>query len=301
VKLHRFAATLTMALTLLATLSCSKTADTSPATGLYGDPPVIQQASITAPRVTVSCDFTDVAQYFNRHIPSFDGGLEIPDIVVNRPFLISSTFSEVQMTATITDAQNTPDQSNILTVTGSYLLPGSGTDAPKEETTVIMLDDGGTNTFQYGQASTMPEDCTTDMMGNISCDRKTYNLTSNDATADDGRYTRYIAFIKPALTQAIDILAKDCIVAQRHDTFFNGEKIGDAGSTLTFKLEVTDREGNLTTWPQSMTVTSGETVSECSGDPCLCCILQGDFSQCHGKDGLISPSQAPNGVCYDML
>src|SRR5207244_802358 len=111
-----------------------------------------------------------------------------------------------------------------------------------------------------------------------------YAVHSGDALASDAMFTRDLAFLdRSSLSQG---LLEDCILQQYRDVpvYFA------AGSTLTFKIEAVDREGNLSVWLPRPAVTIGTSSFSCTGDECGCCLLTSSEPalECKGKRGMPS-------------
>lgn len=283
----RFVLTGVVSFALLASASCSKTANTSPPTELFGDPPVIEQVNFQTPPVTVSCDFTEAVDNY------LQVGLGADISATPGPLVVTTTVTQVQLAVKVSDPQSLDD---ILTVSASYLTDGSSEAAAKEETSMILLDDGSSFKFSALQASEAPEDCHTDMGGTLQCQLAHYQLVSNDpAPGGDGQYTRTVTIYGQTLnTTLLGKLGKDCVAMILHDAVINSRPEG-----YTFKIEVTDKEGNLTAWPEQQSVIAPDTEQDCTGDPCLCCYLKdsSDYeAKCSGLPGMAGPG-LPEGFC----
>ena len=66
----------------------------------------------------------------------------------------------------------------------------------------------------------------------------------------------------------------------------------EGGEILDFRLDVVDRAGNITTWPEQLSATAQQSTFTCRGDECLCCLLENQIftscSQLPGFGGLCS-------------
>jgi len=302
-------------LALLATLACSKTEDTAPERRIFGNPPSIETVdpNFYFPQAPVDCDFTDIIQAFFCGfgildvIPQTGTGWTVShDAQGNRIIVhstdptttpgvfIEGTYTELVFASRVTDQESTPQQSNILLVSASYKLPSSAT-----EVSLVLFDDGSTVDFPFEQKSLVGEDCTVDIPNQTcSCGGAIYKIHSGDATKGDGLYTRKFAL---ANSNASNFLL-DCIMRQKKEI----PQTANSGVTLQFKIEAVDRQGNVSTWPTKLSAVVGSGSFECNGDSCGCCLLhansqQADINECHGEEGMISPSQAPDGVCKDLI
>ena len=306
---------------LLAALSCSKTKDTAPERRIFGSPPTIESvdlANFSNPESHVDCDFSPsvlsiicsigvvdvVPQTGTGWTLAKDPNDPNHSIVVHSDVpstepgaRIQGTYTELTFTAKVTDPESTPQQSNILLVGASYVPDPKNSNT---ETTLVLFDDGSQIDFPFDQKALVPEDCTFDLAEGIcTCTAATYKIESGDLQKGDSTYTRKFAI---ANSNASEFL-KDCIKRTHKEI----PVTGNAGDVLQFKIEAVDRQGNLATFPTKLTATVGAGTFACNGDSCGCCILYAfsgygiDPSQCHGEDGMISPSRAPNGVCHDIL
>jgi len=306
---------------VLAALSCSKTQDTAPERRIFGNPPTIQTVgpftdiNYYNPQSHLDCDFTDIVNAllcqnglldvqpqmgrgWTRGVdPNDPNKVVFSDVPTSVPgVFIEGTYSELTFKVKVVDQESTPQQSNILLVSASYQPP----DSPNERT-LVLFDDGSTVDFPFEQKALVSEDCTVDIaQGICSCTGATYKIKSGDDPngKGDGTFTRKFALSNPSASGFLN----DCVMRSKHEIPVSVP----AGDTLQFKIEAVDRQGNLTTWPSKLTAVVGAGSFVCNGDSCGCCLLHA-FSQlaalpeCHGLDGLISPSQAPNGVCKDIL
>ncbi len=313
-----------LSLLILSSVACSKTQDTAPERKVFGDPPVIQFAAMTPVERTVSCDFTeawncsagqDQACEFdpnggvgpdgvpcdpNRKPEDFcdDCGSGTPDAdpgnpvhIYPGPWMVGGTYQELFFQAKVTDPNSTTDRTDILLVSASYVIPGG---THPEESTLVMLDDGGQNSFIYRQIAPngIREDCFVNADGTCGCNIKDYGLNSNDVTPNDGLFERRFAVFNLP-DQTIRGLLSDCIARERHQA----PATVPAGITFDFRIDAVDRSGNITTWPNRPQVSTTRNTYTCSGDQCLCCLLSGrDGSQCGGCTGLVGP-RTPGGAC----
>jgi len=81
----------------------------------------------------------------------------------------------------------------------------------------------------------------------------------------------------------------------------------NAGQPVDFKIEVVDRSGNLTVWPQPLQAPLVPTTYICEGetgnaDDCSCCwlISSNPETDCKGRPGMVGPGY-PNGFCIDLF
>ena len=307
-----------LSVAVLAALSCSKTQDTAPERRLFGDPPLIRSVNFDhiddtgnevpgfGTKAFIMCDFTEIvvrqACYLGAGadlqaiagggwtIDPTTGKGSIGDNPTNEPgIFIQGTYGEAIFKVSVSDPNSTTTQNNLLLVGASYDPPDS-----KTETTLVLFDDGAFSKFKNFQANPTPgEDCTVNSDGSCVCAGALWDVTSGDATAKDDLWTRKMAFVN-SQTQPF---LKDCIMRDRHETL----ALAPPGTTLSFKIEAVDRQGNLTTWPTRLNAVSDSNFGQfaCNGDPCGCCFLwTQDPSNplCHALPGLTGPS-FPDGLC----
>jgi hypothetical protein len=299
---------------VLAALSCSKTQDTAPERRVFGDPPTIQSVdpNYFIAQSPIACDFTQiVSRQLCRLIRDFGGNIQASDIQaqpgcgwfgINQDgtpkmntvcetragIFVEGSYGEASFVATVKDPNSTTDQSNILFVSASFVQPAPST----TEISLVMFDDGAATKFPNAQkVATIGEDCSEE---ECVCEKKTYGISSGDGTAKDGTYTRKMALVKNTANPYL----LDCIMLDRQETL----DIVTPGSTLSFKIEAVDRQGNHAEWPQKLTLTTVEDSYTCNGDSCGCCVLQfgGLSSECNRLPGLIIPGFAPDGLCVDI-
>src|SRR5262245_39193787 len=137
----------TIAAGLLAGASCSKTEDTSPETRLFGSPPEIQSVTLSQAGGlgTAQCDYKKVIEGF-----LCMNGFAISDFDPIPPILIDVNYSELQFNVTVTDPDSVPGgQTDVLLVSASYQRSNQG--GTPVETSLVILDDGGSNSFNYSQ------------------------------------------------------------------------------------------------------------------------------------------------------
>jgi len=252
---------------------------------IFGDPPSIESVAFgTNPQEIVECDFTEAVEgYFCT--------LGIPGIRAEPGIFIGGTFTSVRFRARVTDPNSTPTLSNVLLVAASFADP----DTPTERS-LVLLDDGSANTFPFPQKADLPEDCIVDASGICQCVQKVYRVDSGDVVPRDDVYTRDMAFVDRGTLQAG--LLQDCIMRQSHDTPLPLA----AGSTLEFKIEAVDREGDLSVWPARLRASVGAGSFSCTGDECGCCLLTSmdPAAECKGKPGMPS-DDFPAGVCVSIF
>jgi hypothetical protein len=293
--------------------SCSKTQDTAPETRLFGAAPVIENAQLVRDSSvgTASCDMTDAIKGYlcaNGYRPS--------DIDFTDHVFINVHYTEAEIQIQAIDPDTKPGgQNDILLVGASYQSSSSGTQ--KFESTLVVLDDGGgatgatNNQFTFQQRVTdIQQACQPDPNlcadpNGVSCGTAIFKLNSNDPVANDNTWTRGFALLSgsttftgpPGITPGTrENFVQDCVAGQKHQ--FPVLADVPVGTPVTFKIEVVDRAGNLTQWPQPLGITFDKTVYDCSGDVCGCCLLlsnQPDV-ECKGKPGLVGPGY-PNGWC----
>lgn len=188
------------------------------------------------------------------------------------------------------DPNSTPGNNNILLVSSSYVAPES-----KNETTLVLFDDGSENNFPILQRSGIFEDCAADP---CLCTQASYKITSGDHDKDNNLYTR--EFI--VLNQTAPDFLTDCIMRELNVVGTTSKP----HSTYEFKIEAVDRQGNLAVWPTKLVAETGDGRFACDGDSCACCMMHyqsqlTDLCSCLDEPGAIVPSQFPNGFCVDYL
>jgi len=302
----------------LAVLSCSKTQDTAPERRLFGDPPTIRSVSFEhtddngfqvpgfGTQTFIKCNFTEillkqVCEFgFAGLVPQAGGGWtyngttgkgSIGDNPTNDPgIFIQGTYGEAIFQVSVTDPNSTTAQNNLLLVGASYQPPDE-----KTETTLVLFDDGGIIKFKNAQASGPPgEDCSIKTDGTCVCAGAMWDVTSGDITPKDDMWSRKIAFVN---SQTHPFL-KDCIMRDRNETL---SVPTPPNTTLTFRIEAVDRQGNLTTWPTKMVGVTDPNFGKfaCNGDPCGCCFLWTQSPAdplCNHLPGMTGPF-FPEGMC----
>jgi len=271
-------------------LACSKTQDTAPETRVFGDPPAIGSVTLNAGTETVNCDISNMIR------GSFCiGGGGLPDYYAFSPgptVDIVAGYSQFEFLVQATDPQSTSTQSDILLVTASFKTPqGQGT---VEETSLILLDDGGALEFPWLQGEEPLDSCTFDPFSvpECTCNAAEYQLTTNDTVPADNIFTRGFAFLTPGVAGIPDnprafAMISSCIARDQQQAPFSARAY--LGATVAFKVEAVDRAGNLTEWPEQPSGQVGATTYSCTGDECACCwITSSDPSLCRGKPGMIA-------------
>jgi len=301
---------------LLFGASCSKTEDTAPETRLFGEPPNIQNVTLSQnPSLgQAECDYSKVLEGF-----LCMGGIPLNQLQTPFPtIIVTVTYSELQFNVQVSDPNSVPGgQSDILLVSASYQRSNQG--GTPVETSIVILDDGGTNAFNYSQQGIeIQENCTDDPSGSVcgapsvSCASATYTLTSNDTTANDGTFTRGFALISNTfnLTAPTGVtlgskssLALNCVAHDKQQ--FPAFTDVTVGQPVSFKIEAVDRAGNLATWPNQPQGTFNQTNVACNGDECACCFLLSSLpgAECVDRPGLLGTpgSGFENGLCVDLL
>jgi hypothetical protein len=251
---------------------------------LFGFPPTIQSVFFESNlQQAVQCDFTSVVELYLCSLGVY-GAKADPGVFVG------GTYTQARLRARVTDPDSTPTQNNILLVTASYPDPKDN-----NEISLVLFDDGSANTFLFPQkADSLGEDCTVDPFGNCACSLARYPINSNDPTTGDAEYTRGLAFVDPAAS----LFLQDCIMRQNHQVPISVAP----ESSLHFRIEAVDRQGNLTSWPVLLTTTVAPTISACTGDECGCCLLlsPNPTVDCQGKLGMPS-TDFPDGICLSVF
>ena len=300
---------------LLAFLSCSKTADTAPERRIFGSPPTIETVdpNFANPQTPVDCDFTDIVNAllckngildaqpqtgrgWTKAVDQDGNPIVVySDVPTKVPgTFIEGTYTELSFRAKVTDPESTSQQSNILLVSASFVPPDSTT-----ETSLVLFDDGSTIDFPFEQRALVEESCDVDIPNQIcTCSAAIYKINSGDLVKGDNLFTRKFAFADKNASGFLN----DCVMRSKKEI----PVAADVGSTLQFKIEAVDRQGNLSTSPTKLPAVVGAGTFLCNGDSCGCCLLHAfsqltDITKCHGEPGMISPSQAPNGVCIDII
>lgn len=268
----------------LGMLGCSKTQDTAPETRIFGDPPVIGGVTLNVTTATASCDITTaVAGYLCL------GGAGRPGYYEFSPgptIEVTVGYTQFEFLVQATDPQSTPSQSDILLVTASFQSPSN--EGAIEETSLLLLDDGGTLKFPWKQSVEPRDDCT--LSPECICNAAEYDLTTNDSLEADNVFTRGFAFLAPGSgipANAFGVI-ESCVAKDRHQAPFSAGKF--IGTTLEFKLEAIDRSGNDTVWPDRPEGPVAPITYSCVGDPCACCIVTDPdpLSHCGQLTGMIA-------------
>jgi len=299
--------------------SCSKTQDTAPETRLFGAAPVIQNATLVQNNGVgvATCDVTDIIKGI-----LCENGYPVSTFQFPAPIEIIVHYTEAEISVQTTDPDTKAGgQNDILLVAASYQSCAACN--PPVESSLVVLDDGAggngstTNQFSYQQKANIKEGCNPDPNlcadpQGVACGTAQYGLNSNDQVQNDNTWTRGFALMAGSgdthLTYpagiSVDgtnqVLAGDCVAKVKHQ--YPVIAVVNVGTPVNFKIEVVDRAGNLTAWPQPLGVTFDQTLFECRGDDCGCCLMLSNDpgSQCKGRPGLVSPS-TPNGWCIDNL
>jgi hypothetical protein len=286
------------AILVAAGLGCSKTQDTAPESRLFGAPPAITGVDVSLSTASVSCDVTDVIRGF------FCG--DFPDFVItfqNPAIRVSGTYSRVLFKVQASDPDSTASSNDILLTSASYVTTEGG---EVDEVSLVLLDDGSSNLFDSTQKGTHGEACKIDQAnGMCGCGLATYKLASNDGMAGDGTYSRTFAFVVPGgqgypAGFGGDIL-QNCIQNANREAPAAGG--GFIGRPIEFKIEATDRSGNLTAWPVKPAINIATTTYDCTGDECACCLMrEADPFFCGGKPGSMGPpgSGFESGYCLQF-
>lgn len=274
----------------LGILACSKTQDTAPETRIFGDPPVIGGATMDATTRHINCDVTTAIKGFLCQNGIYADTYQFsPSGVVQ----VDIDYTEFTFHVQVTDPQSTSTQSDILLVTASYQSPSD--QGQIEETSLLLLDDGGALKFPWRQNGGLVENCTFDVAPNppCACQPASYDLTTNDPTPDDHTFTRGFGFLAPgggipdglnAFAMVQSCVAKVANEAPTSSTFF-------IDTDLAFKIEAIDRSGNDTVWPVKPSGHIDPTSLACDGDLCACCLAtRANPGECSGIPGLISLS-----------
>jgi hypothetical protein len=310
--MRRLTLVATIAAGLLFGASCSKTEDTAPETRLFGNPPEIQSVTLSQSGGlgSAQCDYTKVLEGF-----LCMNGIALSDFDPIPPITVAVNYSELQFNVVVTDPDSVAGgQSDILLVSASYQRSNQG--GTPVETSLVILDDGGSNSFNYSQQGIeIQEGCVDADPGtvcgdpSVSCSSATYTLSSNDTTSGDGTFTRGFALISNTfnLTQPTGItlgskssLALNCVANDKSQ--FPAFADVALGQPVSFKIEAVDRAGNLAVWPSQPQGTFNQTSLSCTGDDCGCCILLSSVldQECRGRAGLTGPGY-PQGFCIGVF
>ncbi|HZM69571.1 MAG TPA: hypothetical protein VFB95_04295 [Candidatus Cryosericum sp.] len=272
---------------------------------IFGAPPTIHSVDLSVDTETATCDLTRILE---GHL--CDNGYPADQFASPFPFVILTVqFSEVSLSARVTDPDSTPSMSDVLLVAASFLRPTAG--GAGEEVSLILLDDGSQNLFYFLQSGVIPEDCDT-TPGACACGPATYPATSHDPIANDAVFTRVLSFVAsgpgtPAGPNTL-ALSQNCIARDRRQSPFPADEL--VAHPPAFKIEAVDRSGNILQWPVLPPVTIEPTTVSCDGDLCGCCLLMSPIplaepadGGCRGLPGLagVPGSGFENGFCVDLL
>jgi hypothetical protein len=252
--------------------------------GYYGPPPEIHSVSTQLFRDKVQCDVTEtlVAQICT---------LGVPGVVPTAPIVLDSTYDMLVVAADVTDRDSTTEHNDIVEVRADL--------APFADLFVAyripLLDDGSSTVETQLQRSDLwgGKDCDYDpIIGLCECGLARYPTYSGDSSSDDGRYTREMGLFSNATPSE----TVDCFLEARSRTPLVGL---DDGAPAEVRLRAVDRQGNVTTWPDTFELTTGAGSLACSGDECGCCLILNPYfflEFCRGKPGMTSPD-IPQGLC----
>ena len=251
---------------------------------VFGLPPTIQSVSFESNvQQAVQCDFAHIFELYLCSLGVF-GARADPGV------LIGGTYTHVKLRTRVTDPDSTPTRNDILLVSASYI------DLENiQEISLVLFDDGSANKFPIPQkVSTLGEDCVVDPFGTCACSVAKYPVDSNDPTAGDAEYTRDLALVDLAASPFL----QDCVMQQNHQVPIRVA----AESSLDFRIEAVDREGNFAAWPVRPRATVAPTTFACTGDECGCCLLisVNPAVDCHGKSGMPS-TDFPAGICLSVF
>ena len=302
-------------LALLPLAACSKTDDQPAVREIFGTPPVVTGTpTIELTETEVTCDLTDPYRFIAQR--DFCA-LECDDQSGSDCFMIDDacgragkcvevclvdldqvaadfedleigmTYTEIAFSVSIADEDDDPSipgQDDILAVTVTFIPPGQPDDgSTREEQSLVLFDDGSQNRFSYTQIGTVDIVCD-ESTGTLTCSRLSgFLLTSNDPTKNDGIYTRRIATFDLDLT-VVDtlLLVQDCLALAKNQVILDV----NSGESFDFRLDIVDRAGNITTWPTPLPALAQKSTFICTGDECLCCLLQTTiFTQCSQVPG----------------
>jgi hypothetical protein len=273
--------------------ACSKTEDTAPERRVFGEPPRVETfEAVATTRDVVTCD---IGESIRLQLCAFG-------IIIDRPEIeISGPYTSLVLQARVVDPDSTAERTDLLLVAASYATPSN------EEHTLVMFDDGGATQFLIASKDTNDlsggggKACTQNPDTQVcTCQRQDFAVNSNDPTALDSVFTRAIGIVDSGTPGVLN----DCI-AEKTERL---PVILDAGTTYSFRLDAIDRRGNLDTFPERHSITTGNFNDEpsrvtCSGDECGCCLVTSqNRPECNGKPGLTGPpgSGYEDGVCRTL-
>jgi hypothetical protein len=171
---------------------------------------------------------------------------------------------------------------------------------------VSLVDDGSLVVTTEFQSGLNPEDCFLDPVAGVcSCSVKSFPISSHDALAADGLYTRRLALLPaglPGLSQSAAGVLLNCL--DRRQAAIRVLTTVPIGGSTPFTIDAWDSAGFVTHWPASFPITTPAPTVTCQGDACACCLfLSSDPSTCHGLVGVIGVPGCgfENGVCKDLL
>jgi hypothetical protein len=265
-----------------------------------GSPPMIPTVTVSAGPSAghATCDVTPLLRGF-----LCAGGVTASRIVAFPSLTLDVAYTSTRIEARVLDANSRPDQSDILLVSATYKQGDKCT-------SLAMRDDGAAIATAFPQTASLAEDCPADS-DCPACAAAVYATLSNDRKAGDHLYTVERAF----LSDTIDLdapsgvtlgaqaqLAEDCIAAVNHQSTDIG--VAPVGGVIPFKIEAVDRTGNLSTWPETPSITLDQTHLACSGDECACCLLlsANPATECAGRPGLagVPGSGFETGLCKTL-
>lgn len=255
--------------------------------GFFGPPPTIHSVFADVIQEHVACDFT---QMLEMSLCSFG----IVGARATLPVVLDGTHDSLSLVARITDPDDSPEQTDILDVRADILREGSSRPLHRAE----LADDGSAEIgFETQRVPSLGEDCFEDPdLGICTCFSARYATYSGDSAPADAVYTRELGIFDHSSSQ----LLADCAM----DVGGRGTLNASGGVVLDLSVQAMDRQGNVSTWPES--VTTGFNTLGCSGDACGCCLLlaststQGDIFGCAGLQGMPS-TEFPCGLCVGLF
>ncbi|MEE9292047.1 MAG: hypothetical protein V3U83_03860, partial [Acidobacteriota bacterium] len=234
-------------LALLPLAACSKTDDQPGVRQIFGASPVITGTPIVnSTEIQLDCNQEVIDAY--RFISQRDFGGFLDQNQVAADFMdleVGMIYTELVLLVDVADEDDDktiPGVEDILAVTATYVPPGQPDNEdspPKQEHSLVLLDDGSQNNFSYTQIGSIDIVC--DEGPPLTCRRISgFILTSNDMTANDSTFTRRIATfdIDVPLVSTV-LLLQDCLALTKGQIVLNVE----SGESFDFRLDVVDRAG----------------------------------------------------------
>jgi len=194
--------------------------------------------------------------------------------------------------AHVTDADSTPEQDDVASVTAELTFSPQPPD-PRND--IPVLDDGALTPLTFPGFITTVGTCYEDPVAGVcNCVAKAAPAYSGDAVMGDGIRTLETSLTLPA-DPSFWALGAGCVIESRPRSALL--RAPESIPPLYVTLRATDRIGNVTS--TTTLVTPSNASMSCNGDACGCCLLlsRNPAAECSGLPGMPSPD-IPDGLCH---